>query len=306
MDFEEWLTRIRNGQKLEENEVYLLLNKLSEVLFQEPTLLNLSLPITICGDIHGQLYDLFELFKKSGEVKENSYLFLGDYVDRGYFSLETVCYLAILKLLYPQKIYLLRGNHECRLVNQQYGLYEECMTAYGHPGLFNACNEMFDLMPNAAIIAGRIFCVHGGLSPSLRYVEQIPRYNRNEELPNQGVLCDLAWSDPEEGITDWRNNPRGSGYLFGKKQADEFCHLNSLDLVVRAHQLAIEGYHYSFDEEKILTVWSAPNYSYRTENKASVLKIDDQFKREFVFFDASPETKDHLPQDVIAVTGYFS
>ena len=298
MDIDKCLETLRNGNYLEETDVLLLFEKLSEILYQEPTLIPLSLPITICGDIHGQLYDLFELFKVSGGIEKNQYLFLGDYVDRGYFSLETFCYLSCLKLKYPNKIILLRGNHECRAVNKPYGLYDECLGRYGHSGIWKATNEVFDLLPIAAIVSEEIFCIHGGLSPDLNLIEEIPLYKRDQELPSNGVLCDLCWSDPNENNENWQPNPRGSGYLFGQKQTNEFCHINKLSLITRAHEIAMKGYQYFFGEEKIVTVWSAPNYCYRSQNLASVLKIDNNLNRDFIIFDAVPNDQRKIPEEI--------
>jgi diadenosine tetraphosphatase ApaH/serine/threonine PP2A family protein phosphatase len=297
MDVEAWLSSIRSGQHLKESDLVLLLNKLAEVLYQESTLLSVPLPITICGDLHGQLYDVFELFKVSGGVEANHYLFLGDYVDRGWFSIETFSYLAALKLRYPDRISLLRGNHECRAISRTYGLYDESISRYGHAGVWKLLNDVFDLLPLAALVGGDIFCVHGGLSPTIRFVEQIPTFERKIELPSYGPLCDLAWSDPEP-VEDWGENLRGAGRIFGRKQTNKFCHENNIQLICRAHQIAMKGYEWHFEEEQIVTVWSAPNYSYKTVNDASVLKIDRQKKREFVLFKAVPDSQRVIPEEI--------
>ncbi|KAH0802240.1 Serine/threonine-protein phosphatase ppe1 [Histomonas meleagridis] len=289
---------IEKGEFLKENEVLLLLDKVAEILYQEPTLLMLPLPIVICGDIHGQLFDLFELFRVSGGIGSgNRYLFLGDYVDRGFFSVETFCYLAILKIKYPNNIYLLRGNHECRDVNHEYGFNIECQSRFGHEGPWKRFNEIFDLLPISAMVDTDIFCTHGGLSPDIKFVEQIPLLNRRAELPMKGPLCDLTWSDPEN-VKEWAPNSRGAGYLFGQEITNQFCHINNLQLICRAHQLVMKGYQYHFNEEKLVTVWSAPNYSYRSGNVASVLKINDKKEREFVIFDAVPDDKRVIPEEL--------
>lgn len=306
MDLDKILSLIKEGKQIPEKDLTQLLNKLLEVLYNEPTTLNLSLPITICGDVHGQLYDVFELFSVSGGIEKNYYLFLGDYVDRGFFSAETFIYIAALKIKYPERVHMLRGNHECRLVNQQYGFYDECLSRYGHPGVWKLFNEIFDYLPIAAILEGKIFCVHGGLSPHLKFVEQVPLYHRNEEIPEKGPICDLMWSDPESSLeSGWLDNSRGYGYLFGKKETNEFNHINKLDLICRAHQIAMKGYEYFFGEEQIVTVWSAPNYSYTTVNKASVLKIDKSFNRNFVVYDAAPAERRVTPEE-LGPSGYFA
>jgi diadenosine tetraphosphatase ApaH/serine/threonine PP2A family protein phosphatase len=291
-----WIETLSGGGKLNEQQIPALVAQLSEVLFQEGTVHALPLPVTICGDIHGQLYDLFELFKVSGGVDNNHYLFLGDYVDRGYYSLDTFCFLGALKLKYPDRIFLLRGNHECRQVNQLYGFYDQCVEAFGHAGIWRLCNEVFDLLPISAIVDNRIFCVHGGLSPDVKLYEQIPLLDRQDELPSSGPLADLTWSDPDD-IETWAINQRGAGWIFGRRPTREFSHNNRLSLIARAHQLAMSGFQYHFDEELLVTVWSAPNYMYRSGNDASVLKIESDGRREFVIFKAVPDNQRVIPDD---------
>ena len=304
MNIDQFIADIRAGKHPDEAQVSQVLLKLQEVLIQEPTCLKLELPITVCGDIHGQLYDLFELFKISGSVEKNHYLFLGDYVDRGYYSVETFCYLAALKLRYPDRVHLLRGNHECRQVNTEYGFYGECVSQFGHSGVWELCNSTFDLLPLAAVVGGKIFCCHGGLSPSIKYVEQVATLERNVDLPYVGPMTDLTWSDPDNTcVNGWMPNQRGAGYIFGQNETNQFCQNNKLDLICRAHQIAMKGYEYFFGEEKIVTVWSAPNYLYRSGNDASVLKIDQQYHREFVIFKEVPNDQRVIPED--AVSSYF-
>jgi diadenosine tetraphosphatase ApaH/serine/threonine PP2A family protein phosphatase len=296
MDVDACLDTLRGGGRLDESATCALFASLKAVLYQEATVHPLALPITICGDIHGQLYDLFELFHVSGGPENNRYLFLGDYVDRGYYSLETFTYLAALKLKFPTQIYLLRGNHECRQVNQLYGFYDECVAAYGHAGLWRLCNDVFDLLPVGALVGNRIFCIHGGLSPDIKLIEQIPLIERQEELPSSGPLADLTWSDPDD-IECWAINPRGAGWIFGTSPTHEFCHNNQLTLITRAHLLAMKGFQWHFGEEQLVTVWSAPNYTYRSGHAASVLKIGEDFEREFVIFKAVPDDQRVIPTE---------
>jgi hypothetical protein len=191
LDFGSIFQTIRAGDHLPESTVLSLLHTLEDILYQEPNVLELHAPITVCGDIHGQLYDLFELFEVSGQITDSSsveYLFMGDYVDRGYYSLETFCFLAALKVKYPTRIYLLRGNHESRAINQMYGFYNDCLQLYGHMGIWMACNTTFDFLPVAAVIAQKVFCVHGGLSKAISFIEQIDLIPRRNELPTDGPL----------------------------------------------------------------------------------------------------------------------
>jgi diadenosine tetraphosphatase ApaH/serine/threonine PP2A family protein phosphatase len=302
LDFPAILGTIRDGRHLPEVTVLSLMRSLETLLYREPNVLEVSTPITVCGDIHGQLYDLLELFEVSGDPTANpsiKYLFMGDYVDRGHYSLESFCFLVSLKLQYPDRISLLRGNHESRGINRIYGFYNDCLQIYGHVGVWMACNTAFDLLPIAAVVDRKIFCVHGGLSRNIDFVEQLVLLKRRHELPTDGPLCDLCWSDPEDGIREWQMNQRGAGWLFGEPQAERFERLNDLKLIARSHQLAMEGFQWFFGE-KLVTVWSAPNYMYRIGNRASVMKAEKDGRIEMVLFNARPESKAKKPEDVVS------
>lgn len=197
--------------------------------------------MTICGDIHGQFFDLLELFRTGGELPDTNYIFIGDFVDRGYNSVETFELLLCLKLKYPDKITLLRGNHESRQICSVYGFYDEILRKYGNANPWKYCTELFDYLTIAALVDGKILCIHGGLSPDIRTLDQIRTIDRKVEIPHEGPFCDLMWSDPED-IETWQISPRGAGWIFGTKVTKEFNHLNDLDLVCRAHQLVQEGY----------------------------------------------------------------
>jgi serine/threonine-protein phosphatase 6 catalytic subunit len=240
---------------------------------EEGNISAVSSPITVAGDIHGQFYDLEELFRTGGYPPDTSYIFMGDFVDRGYYSLETFTRLLTLKVKYPDRIVLLRGNHETRQITQVYGFYDECQQKYGNANAWRYCTEVFDLLNVAAVIDGKTFCVHGGLSPDVPHLDQIRMIDRNQEIPHEGAFCDLVWSDPDE-VEAWAMSPRGAGYIFGAKVTSEFNALNGLELICRAHQLVQEGHKYMFPEENLVTVWSAPNYCYRCGNVASILAFD--------------------------------
>jgi len=271
-----------------ENDVRMICSKCREILIQEGNVQRVDLPVTICGDIHGQFYDLKELFKWGGDIRqeETNYLFLGDFVDR-FYSLETVMLLITLKVRYPDRITLLRGNHESRQITQVYGFYDECVRKYGSVNVWRYCTELFDYMPLSAVINNAVFCVHGGLSPAIRTLDQIRVMDRKQEVPHDGAMCDLVWSDPED-IDGWGLSPRGAGYLFGAEIVTEFNTANGLELVCRAHQLVKEGFKWMFDET-LVTVWSAPNYCYRCGNVAAILEIDEHMNKRFKVFEAAPQ-----------------
>ncbi|KAK0333323.1 sporulation-induced protein [Friedmanniomyces endolithicus] len=225
-----------------------------------------------------------------------NFVFLGDFVDRGYFSLETFTLLMCLKAKYPDKITLIRGNHESRQITQVYGFYEECQQKYGNASVWKSCCQVFDFLALAAIIDGRVLCVHGGLSPEIRTLDQIRVVARAQEIPHEGAFCDLVWSDPEE-VETWAVSPRGAGWLFGDKVSSEFNHVNNLTLIARAHQLVNEGYKYHFASQDVVTVWSAPNYCYRCGNVASIMTVGEEEREQpdFKIFSAVPDHRRAVP-----------
>lgn len=280
---DEWIERVQRCEYLEEFELKKLCHMVKAILIEESNVQPVSSPVIVCGDIHGQFHDLLELFKTGGEIPANKYIFMGDYVDRGYNSLETLTYLLLLKARFPDHITLLRGNHESRQITQIYGFYDECQRKYGNANAWKYACEVFDCFNIAAIIDGRVLCVHGGLSPDVRTLDQIRTIDRRQEVPHEGPFCDLMWSDPES-LETWAISPRGAGWLFGSRVTSEFNHLNGLELICRAHQLVQEGYKYHFTENSLVTIWSAPNYCYRCGNLASILHFSENLDREFKLF----------------------
>ncbi|KAJ3448891.1 serine/threonine-protein phosphatase [Anaeramoeba flamelloides] len=297
MDIDKQLETLKKCTYLPEHQLKQLCEKVKELLIEENNVQPVQSPVTVCGDVHGQFYDVLELFRTGGEVGDVNYIFMGDYVDRGYYSLETFTYLMALKVKYPSKILLLRGNHESRQITQVYGFYEECLQKYGNPNPWRYCTQVFDYLTLAAIIDQTILCVHGGLSPEIRTIDQIRAINRMDEVPHEGAFCDLVWSDPEE-IEGWATSPRGAGWLFGKKVTNEFNNINDLSLICRAHQIVQEGYRYSYGEENLVTIWSAPNYFYRSGNVASILILDDKLNRNYKIFSAVPDEERETPPRV--------
>ena len=207
-----------------------------EVFFKESNVTRVSTPVTICGDTHGQFHDLIELFKVGGAVPETNYLFLGDFVDRGKHGVEVITLLLALKVRYPDRIFLTRGNHESRQISQVYGFFDECLTKYGTPKVWQAFTDLFDFMPLTALVDDDVFCMHGGLSPSIDRIDQILRLDRVQEIPHEGAVCDLMWSDPVDS-PGWAISRRLAGYYFGKDVSDQFKHKNNLELIARAHEM---------------------------------------------------------------------
>jgi len=292
-DLDRQIEQLKRCEIIKEGEVKALCAKAREILVEESNVQRVDSPVTICGDIHGQFYDLKELFRVGGDVPETNYLFMGDFVDRGFYSVETFLLLLALKVRYPDRITLIRGNHESRQITQVYGFYDECLRKYGSITVWRYCTEIFDYLSLSAIVDGKIFCVHGGLSPSIQTLDQIRAIDRKQEVPHDGPMCDLLWSDPED-TTGWGVSPRGAGYLFGSDVVSQFNSANDVDMICRAHQLVMEGYKWHFNET-VLTVWSAPNYCYRCGNVAAILELDENLQREFIIFEAAPQETRGIP-----------
>ncbi|KAI9828110.1 MAG: sporulation-induced protein [Thelocarpon impressellum] len=383
---DEWLEQAKQCKYLPETDMKRLCEIVKECLMEESNIQPVQTPVTVCGDIHGQFYDLLELFRvaggmpnsthvapptvptriissddiepptpkkdtksrrklvsstteggassgvsdseddgrgtgqesdpaaagnktdefskgadtgigvgmKDGAQGAQNYIFLGDFVDRGYFSLETFTLLMCLKAKYPDRVTLVRGNHESRQITQVYGFYEECQTKYGNASVWKSCCQVFDFLALAAIVDGKVLCVHGGLSPEIRTLDQIRVVARAQEIPHEGAFCDLVWSDPED-VDTWAVSPRGAGWLFGDKVSEEFNHVNGLQLIARAHQLVNEGFKYHFKNKDVVTVWSAPNYCYRCGNVASIMNLAEDLNAKFTIFSAVPDDQRAVP-----------
>lgn len=304
LDLDALIFRLKNKTEiLPERLLKIACQKLKDILIEENNVQPVHLPVVICGDIHGQYFDMLELFNIGGHIPEKNYIFMGDFVDRGYNSVETFELLMLLKIRHPACITLLRGNHESRQITTVYGFYDECLRKYGNANPWKYCTEIFDYLTLSAVVENSIFCVHGGLSPDVKLLDQIRLINRVQEIPHEGAFGDLVWSDPED-IETWAVSPRGAGWLFGERPTVHFNRLNGLDLVARAHQLVNEGFKYMFGNDKpgqenksgaLVTVWSAPNYCYRCGNVASILDVDEHHNREFRIFKEVPASAAAVP-----------
>ena len=291
LDVDRVLSNLVEFKLPSEQEIEQLCAKVKEILVEESNVQEVSSPVTICGDIHGQFEDLLELFRIGGDCPEINYLFLGDYVDRGYRSVETFIYLIALKVKYPERVTLIRGNHESRQITQVYGFYDECNKKFGTLNVWRYCTDVFDYLTLTAIIDNKIFCVHGGISPKAPLLDDLRVIDRFQEVPHEGAMCDIMWSDPED-IKGWNMSPRGAGYYFGGNVVEEFLRKNNLNYIIRAHQLIMEGYKSHFND-KLITVWSAPNYCYRCGNIASILELDENLQKIFKVFESAPIENDN-------------
>lgn len=199
---DETIELLKTFRHVPEEMVKQLCYKAQEILIEESNVQLVLPPVTICGDIHGQFHDLLELFSVGGECPFTNYLFLGDFVDRGFYSVESFLLLLCLKVRYPDRITLIRGNHESRQITTSYGFYDECMRKYGSSNVWRLCCNVFDYLALSALVGGDggVFCVHGGLSPSIKHINQILSLDRKQEVPHDGPMCDLLWSDPDDSL----------------------------------------------------------------------------------------------------------
>lgn len=268
---------------LKNSEIQVICSTAREIFLSQPTLLELSPPVKIVGDVHGQYNDLIRMFTKCGFPPAANYLFLGDYVDRGKQSLETILLLLCYKIKYPENFFLLRGNHECANVTRVYGFYDECK---------RRCNiktwkifiDTFNTLPIAAIVANKIFCVHGGLSPTLHSMDEIKNIQRPTDVPDFGLLNDLLWSDPADTPNEWEDNERGVSYCFSKVAINKFLTKFNFDLVCRAHMVVEDGYEF-FNDRSLVTVFSAPNYCGEFDNWGAVMSVSEELLCSFELLD---------------------
>ena len=276
---------------LAEADIKFLITKTKKILLSQPIFLELESPITVCGDIHGQYPDLLKLFQLGGFPPDKNYIFMGDYVDRGKQSIECICLLLCYKIKYDENFFILRGNHECGSINRIYGFFDECKRRY-NVKLWKSFVDLFNCLPIAASIDDKIFIVHGGLSPELKTVEQIQKIMRPTDVPEEGLLCDILWSDPDENASGWGANDRGVSVTFNEKVLKNFLEKNELDLLCRAHQVVEDGYEF-FGNRSLVTVFSAPNYCGEFDNSGAIMEVDEELMCSFKVIKGEPNANNN-------------
>ena len=289
-DIDKFIEKLYKCKPLNKKELKFLIEKAKEVFLKEDNCQFVPCPVTVCGDIHGQFYDLLELFKIGGKCPETNYLFLGNYIENGYYSLETVSLLLCLKVRYTNRIYLIRGNHETKEVSFYSCFYDECMRKYnGDPEIWKIFTDLFDFLPFTATVENKIFCLHSGLSPSIKLLDEISLIDRFKELKYDDILSDFLWNIPVEeedcyGFVPFR---KGAGYMFGEDVSHKFCQKNGLNMISRGHQCMKNGYEWCH-KEKVCTIFSAPNYLYRCGNEAAFMEVNENMDIALYKFNQAP------------------
>jgi serine/threonine-protein phosphatase PP1 catalytic subunit len=255
-----------------------LCSRVRQIFMSQDMLLDLEVPLKLCGDIHGQYHDLLRIFDHAGFPPKANYLFLGDYVDRGKKSLETICLLFAYKIKYPENFFLLRGNHESPSICRIYGFYDECKRRYNIK-MWKTFIDVFNCLPVCARIDDKVLCMHGGLSQEMLHEgtdlnKLCDSLERPADIPDMGFLCDLLWADPMPDNNGFGPNDRGVSVSFGADVVQNVLAKEDLDLVVRAHQVVEDGYEF-FAGRRLVTIFSAPNYCGEFDNAASILTINE-------------------------------
>jgi protein phosphatase len=244
-----------------------------ELFMAEPCLLSISGPVLVVGDLHGQIADLARVLLRFDLPDDRRYVFLGDLVDRGDFSLEvmTVCFL--LKVIFPDNVFLIRGNHEFQTVCSQGGFLTQVIETFGNATVYQSALNAFAAMPLAGVIDGSVLCLHGGLSPQLTHLRQIQRIERPIYEFGDPLIDGLLWSDPSPTTDAFEPSlKRHVGFMFGERPTLAFLRDNRLAVIVRAHECVADGYEEVFGG-KVITVFTASNYCGVTGNQGAVLEI---------------------------------
>ncbi|KAL2108709.1 hypothetical protein VUR80DRAFT_3449 [Thermomyces stellatus] len=285
--------RFKNGKKIHKKYVYQIVIAVKKLLYDEPTMVEMEIPddvkLTVCGDTHGQYFDLMELFRRNGTPSDKHYyLFNGDFVDRGSWSTEIALLLYAYKWLRPKAFFLNRGNHETDDMNRIYGFEGECKAKYNER-TFKLFSESFSALPLATLVGQKYLVLHGGLfsddNITLDDIRKLDRHNQRQ--PGQsGLMMEMLWTDPQDNPGRGPSK-RGVGLQFGPDITRKFCEKNGLEAIIRSHEVRMDGYEVQHDG-RCITVFSAPKYCDSTENRGAYINIGPDYKLHYEQFDAVP------------------
>ena len=303
----EWLKKSDQAMdrfKFKTEQIVELTQQCIDIVMSQPMVVRVNTPVKVFGDIHGQYIDLMTFFARWGEPKDGpngdihiiDYLFLGDYVDRGNMSLETMCLLMALKVKYPERIHLLRGNHEDKLINSNFGFYEECQIRLGEDPMmedsaFYVINEFFEYLPLAAVVEDQILCLHGGIGANVKKISDIENISRPLEVIHeastkaQQIAMDILWSDPTDNDDELGIQPNvqrdsnnfGNIVKYGPDIVKSFLQNNNLSYIIRAHECVLDGFE-RFAGGTLITLFSATDYCRRHNNAGALLVIKNNFE----------------------------
>ncbi|OHT09875.1 Ser/Thr protein phosphatase [Tritrichomonas foetus] len=273
-------------------------DRAKDVFIAQETLIDVPAPIYVIGDLHGNVFDLVRILIMAGPPPINRFLFLGDYVDRGQYSVEIVTLLFALVSKYPDHVYLLRGNHEFARVNSTYGFQDECETLYKTKVLYDYINDCFNYMPLAAVIGNEIFCVHGGISPQVSSFRQLKRVKKPIVEYDNNVACDLTWSDPSMDTKEYLRSSRGNGVTFGVTAVRTFLKSFNIKHILRAHQCVQLGIE-RFAGDSVYTIFSCSNYTDANGNRCGLVYIQENMSIQS--FSLPPI--DQIPREKALMTG---
>ncbi|KAL1957669.1 hypothetical protein VTO42DRAFT_5646 [Malbranchea cinnamomea] len=290
---DDMIERFKNGKKIHKKFAFKIVRAVKDIVYNEPTMVEIGVEkgtkLTVCGDTHGQFFDLLEIFRLNGYPSDtHAYLFNGDFVDRGSWSTEIALLLYAYKWMRPNKFFLNRGNHETDDMNRVYGFEGECKAKYTER-LFKVFSESFSALPLATLIGEKYLVLHGGLfSDDNITLDDIRKLNRhNQKQPGQsGLMMEMLWTDPQP-FPGRGPSKRGVGMQFGPDVTKRFCEKNGLKAIIRSHEVRMEGYEVEHDG-RCITVFSAPKYCDSTENKGAYINLGPDLELEFHKFDAVP------------------
>jgi len=290
---DDMIERFKNGKKIHKKYVFQIILAVKQMVYDEPTMVEMHIEkdqkLTVCGDTHGQYFDLLEIFRLNGfPTPKHAYLFNGDFVDRGSWSCEIALLLYSYKWLFPKTFFLNRGNHETDDMNRAYGFEGECKHKYNER-TFKLFSESFSALPLATLIGDKFLTLHGGLfSDDNTSLDDIRKLNRhNQRQPGQsGLMMEMLWTDPQTAPGRGPSK-RGVGMQFGPDITKRFCEKNGLEAIIRSHEVRMEGYEVEHDG-RCITVFSAPRYCDSTENKGAYINIESDYKLQFNKFEAVP------------------